>query len=61
MCLKDTANTLNSKGDLILIERYKKLHAMGIVWPKTTAGTKEVGMDMDFGYKPLYDNGHKMN
>lgn len=48
MCLKDTANTLNSKCDLNIIERYKKIHAMGAAWPEITAGMKEVGiMDME--------------
>jgi len=36
------------KDDHVLIEEYKKLHAMGAVWPEITSGMKEVGIiDME--------------
>jgi len=36
------------KDDPVLIEEYKKLHAMGATWPEITSGMKEVGIiDME--------------
>lgn len=36
------------KNDPLLIEEYKKLHAMGRAWPEITEGMKEVGIiDME--------------
>jgi L-rhamnose mutarotase len=45
---KRYCKSLELKGDPALIEEYKKLHAMGAVWPEITAGMKEVGIiDME--------------
>ena len=42
--------------DPILIEEYKKLHAMGTGWPEITAGMKKVGIiDME-----IYISGTKL-
>jgi L-rhamnose mutarotase len=50
MCLKDTANTLTYRNDSNLIKQYKKLQAIGAVWPEMTAGMKEVGILITWKY-----------
>jgi L-rhamnose mutarotase len=35
---------LELENDPLLIEEYKRLHAMGAGWPEVTAGAKEVGI-----------------
>ena len=45
---KRFCKTLQLKNDPLLIEEYKKLHAMGRAWPEITEGMKEVGIiDME--------------
>jgi L-rhamnose mutarotase len=45
---KRYCKTLQLENDQLLIEEYKKLHAMGKAWPEITRGMKEVGIiDME--------------
>jgi len=45
---KRFCKTLQIENDPVLIEEYKKLHAMGNAWPEITQGMKEVGIiDME--------------
>jgi L-rhamnose mutarotase len=45
---KRFCKTLQLENDPLLIEEYKKLHAMGRAWPEITQGMKEVGIiDME--------------
>lgn len=45
---KRYCKTLRLKDDPELIEEYKRVHAMGNVWPEVTEGMKEVGiLDME--------------
>jgi L-rhamnose mutarotase len=53
---KRYCKTLNLENDLALIEKYKKVHAMGACWPEITEGIKEVGIiDME-----IYIDGSKL-
>jgi L-rhamnose mutarotase len=45
---KRYCKTLQLKDDPLLIQEYKKLHAMGNAWPEITQGMKDVGIiDME--------------
>ncbi|HZH70881.1 MAG TPA: L-rhamnose mutarotase [Mariniphaga sp.] len=45
---KRFCKTLELKNDRDLIEKYKKVHAPGSVWPEVTQGMREVGiLDME--------------
>lgn len=45
---KRYCKTLQLENDPILIEEYKKLHAMGKAWPEITQGMKDIGIiDME--------------
>ena len=48
MVFKRYCKSLELENDPVLIAEYKKLHAMGGIWPEITAGMKEVGIiDME--------------
>jgi len=45
---KRYCKTLQIENDPILIEEYKKLHAIGKAWPEVTQGMKDIGIiDME--------------
>lgn len=45
---KRYCKTLQLENDAALIEEYKRLHAMGNIWPEITRGMKDVGIiDME--------------
>ena len=45
---KRFCKTLELENDPLLIEEYKKMHAMGNAWPEVTQGMKKVGIiDME--------------
>ncbi|MBN1558903.1 L-rhamnose mutarotase [candidate division KSB1 bacterium] len=45
---KRYCKTLKLRDDPALIEEYKKVHAMGAVWPEITQGMKDIGIiDME--------------
>ena len=48
MKIKRYCKTLKLEGDPELIERYKKAHGIGQIWPEIRQGMKEVGiLDME--------------
>lgn len=48
MVFKRYCKCMELEDDPVLIEEYKRLHAMGAAWPEVTAGMKEVGIiDME--------------
>jgi len=48
MVFKRYCKRMELEDDPVLIDEYKKLHAMGSAWPEVTAGMKEVGIiDME--------------
>lgn len=53
---KRYCKTLDLKNDPELIEKYKKVHAPGAVWPEIPAGMREVGItDME-----IYIQGNRL-